>query len=324
MESAASPEPRSKLLHGKSPLSQSWHAEDNDTNTTEKATKKRSTSTTEEETPAAKAASSTEEPKKKKTSGEDKETKVVNPFAALDSTPIEVSSLQTITAPSKSRSTSADVFGKPAAVETEQTMVNSSITGPETIAKRTRYTELPLEAQAEIDNLWQLISQQTSTCRTIQAKQLASNGEMIEDISRYTKRMALDVRLTKEQHQSTLKNVIRLRDNVEHELTNALVVKVYHETDDSRKWMTGQTATRQYFVDLINGMQARCIKYRDAIKEIEDHMKHIDKDYANLTPGCIPRILREQHQVLLSLAAKVSNLHDETQKLVNNSKGGNV
>ncbi|CDH59971.1 predicted protein [Lichtheimia corymbifera JMRC:FSU:9682] len=248
----------------------------------------------------------------------DKENKPVNPFKPLESTPIEIPSSQasssSSTAP-KSQSTSSDVFGKPTPTDAEQTMIESKITHPDGIEKRTRYRELPGAAQTELDNLWWFIDQQVRMAKEIETRQLASNGELIRDLSQSVHRMSKDLTLLKEQHHITAQSIATLTESTEYQVQNASVAKAYSDhQNQGRRMEGGTTIHRRYFFDLVKSLNAKCTEYRNAINDIEDRMRELDQVVVQ-SPAGLADILRTQNETLIALAAQVADLHQQTEKL---------
>ena len=75
--------------------------------------------------------------------------------------------------------------GPPKPTNAEQTIIESNITNPDSIEKRTRYRELPSTAQNELNALYQFINQQMDISKAIGTRQSAYNGELISEIENY-------------------------------------------------------------------------------------------------------------------------------------------
>lgn len=194
-------------------------------------------------------------------------------------------------------------------------MIESKITHPDGIEKRTRYRELPGAAQTELDNLWWFIDQQVRMAKEIETRQLASNGELIRDLSQSVHRMSKDLTLLKEQHHITAQSIATLTESTEYQVQNASVAKAYSDhQNQGRRMEGGTTIHRRYFFDLVKSLNAKCTEYRNAINDIEDRMRELDQVVVQ-SPAGLADILRTQNETLIALAAQVADLHQQTEKL---------
>ncbi|KAI9247979.1 hypothetical protein BDA99DRAFT_250750 [Phascolomyces articulosus] len=86
--------------------------------------------------------------------------------------------------------------------------------------------------------------------------------------------------------------------------------------------MTGTTVHQRYFNDLTTSLETRMKEYRAAINQIDERVQTMvgGSSNATATPEQIPAILKSQSNTLVSLAAKVSELHQDVEKLKKNNK----
>ncbi|KAI9495211.1 hypothetical protein BDB00DRAFT_257239 [Zychaea mexicana] len=356
---------RQKLLHGKSPLSQSWSAEEDNGDAAKKGlstagsgstlvsglsgaipTRKRSvdnagiTQTTNapgkkalteiqnkenhttdkhvsfKDTPSSKSSD------KSKTASTDK-PETISPFKPLQSKPIEIPSSEQASSATKSQSTPKDIFGPPAPTTAEQTTLESKITNPESIEKRTRYRDLPGTAQNELNALSLFITQQMDISKTIETRQSAYNGELIREIDTYADNCAKELRLQRDLHEVTQQNIEALTSTVDYQLKNAMVGQLFFENKNTQgRSKPGTTIHQRYFNDLAASLETRVKEYRSAINQIDERIQTmVDGSLAETTtPEQIPSILKSQSNTLIALAAKVAELHQETEKLKRNCR----
>lgn len=119
-----------------------------------------------------------------------------------------------------------------------------------------------------------------------------------------------------------MKDIESLTSAVDYQLKNAMVGQLFFDNKGAQgRSMTGTTIHQRYFNDLAQSLDDRVKQYRSSINQIDERIQTMMEGQADGTsPDQIPAILKSQSNTLVSLAAKVSELHQQTEKLKRNNK----
>ncbi|KAF9401710.1 Nucleoporin p58/p45, partial [Podila epigama] len=166
---------------------------------------------------------------------------------------------------------------------------------PDTIALSTKYTELPADAKAALD-------------------QFHRPSESLDNISKQTMELSKRLATIKDALDRDSRTVQEFQDRVDQELKQAdsagRIIEAYGSTSQANFLYAGSNSPRQYFEEKCLEFEAQLRQFRTTIEDIERHLA----SYSTRNPQvahALTEVLRNQHEGFLAIARQVALLHDD-------------
>ncbi|KAJ3219192.1 Nucleoporin p58/p45 [Dinochytrium kinnereticum] len=194
---------------------------------------------------------------------------------------------------------------------------------PDAFTKSTRYGECPDNIRNQLDQIEQFIQSQKDTVEEIRS---TTTLQEIHDVHFMCERINLKYQGLKNLLDRDTALIQNLRSTMASEMKNtdsaARFIDRYSNPHLSNQSHT-QDVSQTYFANVTDQLESRLQLYRQTIDELERHFQSITQK-PHYTPQAIADILRSQHDSFISIAGKISKVHDsissERDKFLNYRK----
>ncbi|KAF9920980.1 Nucleoporin p58/p45 [Linnemannia zychae] len=181
---------------------------------------------------------------------------------------------------------------------------------PDTIAGSTKYTELPADAKATLDQLHTFLQGQIHLSGTLSAR----SSESLDKISKDTSELSKRLETLNDALDRDTKMIDALQDKVVQEFKQAdsagRIIEAYANTSQANFLYAGNNSASQYFMERCADFEEQLRQYRSTIEEIERHLASFGSKNPQMSYA-FPEVMRDQQEGFLAIAGKVAALHDE-------------
>ncbi|RCI04015.1 hypothetical protein CU098_012869, partial [Rhizopus stolonifer] len=185
------------------------------------------------------------------------------------------------------------------------------------ISSSTRFTELPEQAQKELDELEKYIRLEGQRSDYIKNHAASQQIQKMETCKQDTETLSQKTDALSSMLKSCLESTQSLYDTVREQLRRAndvcATIEAYRHPGTERRWLFGHSNKDDYFSLLASELSTRMEEYEKYIWEIERTAESW-RENRNQAPQDIARILQNQNGYLLALADRVSFLHGRIER----------
>ncbi|KAI9319287.1 hypothetical protein BX666DRAFT_1924684 [Dichotomocladium elegans] len=184
------------------------------------------------------------------------------------------------------------------------------------ILPTTRFSELPEQAQTELDQLNQYIRGETQKCDFVLRHGARQHLDTIQDTQAQTDSLVQQLGALSSNLKRQMQNIELLFDKAGAQLRHAAdassVIEACKHHGSTSRWLSGYGTDDDYFVNLSSHLQARLEEYKRTVWEIERTTESWSKQKVR-TPQDIGRIMKEQNSAFLALANRVALLDEDVK-----------
>ncbi|KAI7903139.1 uncharacterized protein BX663DRAFT_507577 [Cokeromyces recurvatus] len=199
------------------------------------------------------------------------------------------------------------------------TTLHSNITDASQISYKTHFWELPDDARNELALLANFISEQTDKHEKIADELNSSFGPTLKDMHVRTLAMNADALILKEHLEVQSKALDELILKNKEQRLNAVSASNVHN-QDAKSWRTrGAQENWHFYTNTIDSMEERVKQFSHTIDSIEEAIASF-QDQDRFTPDGLGAVLDHQRKMYLSLAGRVAELHEETERIIKRRK----
>ncbi|KAG1457899.1 hypothetical protein G6F46_006401 [Rhizopus delemar] len=181
------------------------------------------------------------------------------------------------------------------------------------ISSSTRFTELPEQAQKELDELEKYIRTEGQRCEYIKSHRMPQLIQKMENCKGDTESLSQKLDALSSMLKSRLESTQSLYDTVREQLRHAndgcAVIEASKHPGTPRRWLFGHSDEDDYFSLIAKQLSHRVEEYKRTVWEIERTAESWTKNKAQ-SPQDIARIMHDQNQTFLALANRVASLHE--------------
>ncbi|CAO3659343.1 unnamed protein product [Rhizopus stolonifer] len=185
------------------------------------------------------------------------------------------------------------------------------------ISSSTRFTELPEQAQKELDELEKYIRLEGQRSDYIKNHAASQQLQKMETCKQDTETLSQKTDALSSMLKSCLESTQSLYDTVREQLRRAndvcATIEAYRHPGTERRWLFGHSNKDDYFSLLASELSTRMEEYEKYVWEIERTAESW-RENRNQAPQDIARILQNQNGYLLALADRVSFLHERVER----------
>ncbi|RCH91091.1 hypothetical protein CU097_012037, partial [Rhizopus azygosporus] len=185
------------------------------------------------------------------------------------------------------------------------------------ITSTTRFTELPEQAQKELDEVEKYIRLESQRSEYIRNHKMPQQTQLInkckEDIEALSQKMDALSSMLKMRLESTESLYDDVKEQLRHANDGCAVIEACRHPGTAPRWLFGRSDEDDYFSLLAKQLASRLEEYKKCIWEIERTAESWSKNRAQ-SPQDIARIMHAQNQTFLALANKVASLHEAVER----------
>ncbi|KAL0075551.1 hypothetical protein J3Q64DRAFT_1774801 [Phycomyces blakesleeanus] len=204
-------------------------------------------------------------------------------------------------------STSAPIIRAP-------TTLQPNIKQREDIKRSTRFSELPPEAMEELVDLEQFISKSVHISDMLDAHILSRNNGSIEYIRQQAVELKEKTEILKSCISGKTKELDELSKDIAYQRANTNMVKLFLDNPSRPDDAFTNCAHWDYFIRLASDLQKRTREYGKTVQIIEQAINNFSENDVYM-PADIKYTMERQNREFMSLAARVVDLHEETENL---------
>lgn len=199
------------------------------------------------------------------------------------------------------------------------TTISTTITTPQEVTYTTRFWELPDNARNELAELQHFINQQIEKHHNIQGQLNSALVTKFDDIRTRTETLSFDIDIINRKLNQQRDSIYRVMDdNAQHRNNIAATSSVLKP--ENQNWRAlGASENWQFFTNAISGIEERARQYSQAVQSIEETIASLSQE-SGFSPEVLTEVINGQKRMLLSLAGKVSGLHEEVSNVVKRRK----
>ncbi|OBZ86610.1 Nucleoporin NSP1, partial [Choanephora cucurbitarum] len=200
-----------------------------------------------------------------------------------------------------------------------QTTLKSTITEPQQITYKTRFWELPDNARNELAIFAHFMSEQTDKQERIAEQLKSSFGPTLSQIHTNTLALNTDAITLRESLEAQSESLDELiLQNKKRRLNAVSAGKVQEQ--DVKSWRSlGAKENWNFFADTVSEMEHRVSSLSRQIDRIDEAIVGL-QNQTKFSPESIGRTITKQRQILVSLAGKVAQIHEEADRLIKRRK----
>ncbi|GAA5811069.1 hypothetical protein MFLAVUS_004498 [Mucor flavus] len=181
------------------------------------------------------------------------------------------------------------------------------------ILPSTRFSELPEQAQKELDELEKYVRLEGQRCEYIGNQKVPKHLEVMEKSSKDTEALSQELEaLTctlKTQMESIESFYEGVKTQTRHANEGCAVIEACTHPGDNARWLFGHSEDDDYFSLLAKQLHRRLEEYKKCIWEIERTAQSWTHNRIQ-SPQDVADIMRAQNQAFLALSNKVAALHE--------------
>ncbi|KAI8327333.1 hypothetical protein EDC96DRAFT_532101 [Choanephora cucurbitarum] len=181
------------------------------------------------------------------------------------------------------------------------------------IMPSTRFTELPEQAQRELDTLEKYIRQEGQRCDYIRQQKFPQHLTAMSRAKKETDVLSQQLDTLSSTLKGQLEQIESLYDEVKEHLRHAndgcAVLEACKHPGQGPRWLFGYSKDDDYFSQLTKQLNGRLEEYKKYIWEIERTVESWSQNKVQ-SPQDIAHIMRAQNQAFLALSNKVAALHE--------------
>ncbi|GAA5799030.1 hypothetical protein HPULCUR_004439 [Helicostylum pulchrum] len=188
------------------------------------------------------------------------------------------------------------------------------------ILPSTRFSELPEQAQKELDELEKYVRLEGQRCEYIGNQKVPKHLEVMEKSSKDTEALSQQLEaLTctlKIQMESIVSFYEGVKTQTRHANEGCAVIEACKHPGDNARWLFGHSEDDDYFSVLAKQLHRRLEEYKKCIWEIERTAQSWIHNRVQ-SPQDVADIMRAQNQAFLALSNKVAALHESVSVEMN-------
>lgn len=200
-----------------------------------------------------------------------------------------------------------------AATIQQSQVVNHTNFRIDNIMSTTRFTELPEQAQKELDELEKYIKMESQRCEYIGKQKMPQHLDAMDNARKNTEILSQQLDALSSTLKVRMANVETLYDAVKEQLRHATdgcaVLEACKHPGNNARWLFGYSEDDDYFSQLARQLSGRVEEYKRCIWEVERTAESWTQNKVQ-SPQDIADIMRNQNKAFLALSNKVASLHE--------------
>ncbi|KAI9361015.1 hypothetical protein BD770DRAFT_383971 [Pilaira anomala] len=188
------------------------------------------------------------------------------------------------------------------------------------ILPSTRFSELPEQAQKELDALEKYVRLEGQRCEYIGNQKVPKHLETIEKSKKGTEVLSQQLDALTCTLKGQMESIEAFYENVKTQLRHAndgcAVIEACKHPGDNARWLFGHSEDEDYFSLLAKQLDRRLEEYKKCIWEIERTAESWSHNRMQ-SPQDVADIMRAQNQAFLALSSKVAALHENVNLELN-------
>ncbi|KAG2205741.1 hypothetical protein INT46_001512 [Mucor plumbeus] len=192
-------------------------------------------------------------------------------------------------------------------------IVNHTSFRIDNIMSTTRFTELPEQAQKELDELEKYIKMESQRCEYIGKQKMPQHLDAMDNARKNTEVLSQQLDALTSTLKVRMANVETLYDAVKGQLRHAndgcAVLEACKHPGNNARWLFGYSEDDDYFSQLARQLSGRVEEYKRCIWEVERTAESWTQNKVQ-SPQDIADIMRNQNRAFIALSNKVASLHD--------------
>ncbi|KAI7895665.1 uncharacterized protein EV154DRAFT_598958 [Mucor mucedo] len=181
------------------------------------------------------------------------------------------------------------------------------------ILSTTRFTELPEQAQKELDELEKYVRLEGQRCEYIGNHKVPQHVNVMNKAKKDTESLSQQLDAFSSTLKGQVESIASLYENVKTQLRHAnegcAVIEACKHPGNNARWLFGYSEYDNYFSLLAKQLGGRLEEYKKCIWEIERTAESWSHNRVQ-SPQDIADIMRAQNQAFLALSNKVAALHE--------------
>ncbi|CEP17190.1 hypothetical protein [Parasitella parasitica] len=200
-----------------------------------------------------------------------------------------------------------------AATIQQSQVVNHTSFRIDNIMSTTRFTELPEQAQKELDELEKYIKMESQRCEYIGKQKMPQHLSAMDNAKKNTQILSQQLDALSNTLKVRMSNVEKLYEGVKEQMRHANdgrdVLEVCKHPGNNARWLFGYSDDDDYFSQLARQLNDRVEEYKRCIWEVERTAESWTQNKVQ-SPQEIADIMRNQNRALISLSSRVASLHE--------------
>lgn len=184
----------------------------------------------------------------------------------------------------------------------------------------TRFSELPEQAQKELDELEKYVRLEGQRCEYIGNHKLPQHLNAMTKAKKETESLSQQLDALSSTLKGKVESIEAFYESVKTQLRHAnegcAVIEACKHPGNNARWLFGYSEDDDYFSQLAKQLSGRLEEYKKCIWEIETTAESWAHNRVQ-SPQDIADIMRAQNQAFLALSNKVAALHESVNVELN-------